>query len=439
MSKKTTQTLPKPEHFDLETEMAVLGSILVSCNHANEVMDTLSEIITYEMFYTKFHQQVFLIMTFLWKSNSDISLITMLDHAKEFEIEGVDGKSILILASKSFLLGSTIQGAKIIKRMHTERNIIALTESIQNLAKTESHMESQILEIEKEIDTFKNQKEGIQIKSMSNQLDNWLKIKEEDPKPRISFGLSEFEEKKVSMSEGHLVILAARPKVGKTSLSLVASLNVSQTKKVLYFSLEMTEMEILDRIIAYKANLNPSITSYFGKDQTHSKKEILEAIQELKKDKIDIIADPTIDIWRINSICKRENKKEKLGLIVIDQLSHIKTNGQFDNRQNNIAAYDYIVKNLKALALETKCPIMLLHQINRAVENRDDKKPQMQDLKDCGTVEECADLLLLMSKDEKKTENQVHISVVNRHGSSCEINLNWDKKLAKINSKSLKN
>lgn len=438
MSKKTTQTLPKPEHFDLETEMAFLGSILVSGSHANKVMDKLTDI-TYEMFYTKFHQQVFLIFVMLWQTNSEISTITVVDYAKQFDIEGVDQYSILSLAAKSSLLSGMKAGEDIIKRMHSERNIIALSQNIQNLAKNEAQMENNVLEIEKEIDIFKNQKEGIQIKSMSNLLDNWLNTKEEDPKPATSFGLSEFEEKNVSMSEGHLVILAARPKVGKTSLSLVASLNICQTKKVLYFSLEMTEMEILDRIIAYKANLNPSITSYFGKDQTHSKKEILEAIQELKKDKIDIIADPTIDIWRINSICKRENKKEKLGLIVIDQLSHIKTNGQFDNRQNNIAAYDYIVKNLKALALETKCPIMLLHQINRAVENRDDKKPQMQDLKDCGTVEECADLLLLMSKDEKKTENQVHISVVNRHGSSCEINLNWDKKLAKINSKSLKN
>lgn len=430
MSKKTNQNLPKPEHFDLETEMAFLGTILVSGSHANEVMNDLTDI-TPEMFYLKIHQQIFFIFVVLWQSNSEISTNTVVDYAKQFDIEGVDQYFILSLACKSSLLWNAKSGANIIKRMHTERNIIALSQNIENLAKNEAQMENNILEIEKEISLFKNEKEGVKIESMNESLDNWLKAKKESPKPILEFGLSEFKEKNISMSEGHLVILAARPKVGKTSLSLVTALNVCQEKRVLYFSLEMTKMEILDRLIAYKAQISPSITNHFG-EQTHSQDKILEAINQLKKDKIDIISDPTMDIWRINSICKRENKKSKIGLIVIDQLSHIKTNGQFDNRQNNIAAYDYIVKNLKSLALEIECPIILLHQINRTAESRDDKKPQVQDLKDCGTIEECADLILLMSKDEKKINKQVYISIVNRHGSACELNLNWDKKLAKI-------
>lgn len=442
MSKNTKiQQLPKPEHWDEQTEQALLGSILVSGDFSLEVMDDLSEILTHEMFYSQTHQQIYFTMTLLWKAEKKIGTIEILDAVKEFNIDFVDQKTILTIASKSSLLSSTKTAAKIVKRMHSERNILALTENIKNYAQIEPHMESKLLEIQIELDNYNLKKDGVEIKNSKNMFKGFLAQKleiasKENFKPSISSGIPQLDIENAIFKKGNLATIAGRPGSGKTALAAILIDNFCQKNlNSLFFSLEMTEEQMTERMYAFKAQVSPTVVQNYGlkgsEGSSRMHKEKLEMAEEYwQNTTYQAVFSCKMDIFKLIRDIKIAHKKKPLDIVIIDQLSEITTDKLF-NLKDTIQIREYVVSALKKLALELEIPIVLLHQLSREADKRDNKIPQNSDLKDSGSVEEKSDMIWLLHKDEEKGIYKIFITK-NRNGKISKVDLKWDTKLARI-------
>lgn len=441
MAKKPL-TQPKTPHFDLDVEKSLLGSILVSGTYANEVMDGLSDILTYEMFFDPIHQQIYFAMMVLWKSDLDISTVTVLEIIRETENElGIDYKIILTLAAKSSLLGNTKTGAEIIRRMHTERQILAICEDAFEKAKTESHLESKLEEIKATIENFEMKKDGVEIKSSKKMFSGLLQKKidqatAENYKPSISSGIAQLDTENAIFKKGNLAIIAGRPGSGKTALAAIMIDNFCQKNlNALFFSLEMTEDQMSDRMYAFKAEVSPTVVQNYGmkgsegSSRMHKEKlELAEAYWE--KTPYHAVFNCKMDIWKLAKDIKIAHKKKPIDIVLIDQLSEI-TTGKLFNLKDTILIREYVVSTLKKLALELDIPIILLHQLSREADKRDNKIPQNSDLKDSGSVEEKSDMIWLLHKDEEKGNYKIFITK-NRNGKTSKVDLKWDTKLARI-------
>jgi len=429
--------------YHKENERSLLGCLLVSGNHSLEQFDQLGGEVKESMFIDPTCKEVFQVMFTLWLNKIEFSTLTIQSELQRNH-SNLTQFQILSLAAKSSLINSVKDGLRILKENYQLREIKKMIDEVSEKL-SESEADKSMLEIQETIKNFQNKKDGVKIKTMQTSLENWLAHKLENANIQgTSFGLKGFDDQNVKIKDGNLVTIAARPKTGKTNFAIHTALEISKQKPVLFFSLEMSEDEILDRLIANLANINPSITENYGeanyeKARVNCEERIGKAMVDLEKGKINIL-DGRFSIWQILSISKRECLKEKLGAIIIDQLSFIGTDGKFESDKNKNREYDYIVSNLKLLAKELKIPVFLLHQLNRDLEKRDNKTPQLSDIKDCGVIEEMSDLLILMHKKEIKNEKVPRIEIIfeitrRSGGISTQIIQDWDLHTAKIISK----
>jgi len=327
--------------------------------------------------------------------------------------------------------------------MHSERNILALTENIKNCAQIESHMESRLLEIQVELDNYNLKKDGVEIKTSEKMFSGFLakqlqRKDNQDFKPSISSGIAQLDIENVLFKAGNLVTIAGRPGSGKTALAAILIDNFCQKNlNSLFFSLEMTEEQMTERMYAFKANVNPIVVQNFGlpgsEGATKMHKEKLEfAEQYWQKTPYQAIFSFKMDIWKLIKDVKIAHKKKPLDILIIDQLSEITTGNMFSGQRNEtIETRTFVVSSLKKLALELKIPIIMLHQLNRDADKRENRIPQNSDLKDSGSVEEKSDMILLLFNDDKKDDYKIIISK-NRNGKPATVSLKWDTKLAKI-------
>lgn len=429
--------------YHKENERSLIGSLFVSGDYSLEEFDRIVGEVKETMFIDPVCKEVFQAMFALWLDKIKFSTMSIQSQLQKNHSNLVQF-DLLSLAAKSSLLNSLSDGLRILKENFQLREIKKMLDEAGDKL-NENEADKSMLEIQETIKTFQDKKDGVKIQSMENSLKNWISHKMESANIQgTSFGLKGFEENNVKIKEGNLITIAARPKTGKTNFAIHIALKLSKKKPVLFFSLEMSEIEILDRLIANLANISPSITENYGearyeKAQTNSEEKIGQAMIDLEEGKLNIL-DGLYSIWQILSISKRECIKEKLGAIIIDQLSFIGTEGKFESDKNKNREYDYIVNNLKKLAKELKIPVILLHQLNRDLEKRENKTPQLSDIKDCGVIEEASDLLILMHKKEIKNERvprtEIYFEITRRSGGgNAQIIQDWDIMNAKIISK----
>jgi len=439
MSKKLIK-LAKTPHFDEKIEQTLIGSILVSGKHSNEVMDAITEIIDSTMFYFEKHQHIFYFMEILWRAEKQISTISIVDLAKLGEID-LTVNDLLKIAATASLSASSKESAHIIRRMDSERKILAICEDALEKAQTENHLESKLEEIKATIENYELKKDGVEIKSSKKMFSGLLQRKidqatAENYKPSINSGIPQMDTENAIFKKGNLAIIAGRPGSGKTALAAILIDNFCQKNlNALFFSLEMTEEQMSDRMYAFKAEVSPTVVQNYGmkgsEGSTRIHKEKLEMAEAYwEETPYHAVFNCKMDIWKLAKDIKIAHKKKPLDIVLIDQLSEI-TTGKLFNLKETILIREYVVSTLKKLALELDIPIVLLHQLSREVDKRDNKIPQNSDLKDSGSVEEKSDMIWLLHKDEEKGNYKIFITK-NRNGKISKVDLKWDTKLARI-------
>jgi replicative DNA helicase len=257
----------------------------------------------------------------------------------------------------------------------------------------------------------------------------------------IELPFSAFRDHGVVFGSTNLVSVAGSPKAGKTSFALQTAIEFAkQSKNVLFFTLELSVMEFMEKSLAYIANLNPVVIKNIHKPESRPEfvqrwSESCAYLFDNLKDNLAFIGDKKYSIWEICQTIKTANAKTKLDFIYIDQLSFIHTNNMFGSEKHK--EYDYIVRELKELCKELKVCIVLLAQLNRGASGDDVGYANIQHIKDSSAIAETSDILILMKRNEKQANSnavkiQVNCTVVSRHGKGGVVAIDWDTKLAKF-------
>ncbi len=435
-----------PPH-SIEAEKAVLGAVLRDADALNLVADKIKP----EHFFLDIHQHIFEAMASLYHHNEPTDILTVAERIKR---NGHDsdqlGPSYLVELTEVAPLTQNIEHhAKIVRDYFYVRKIISTCQStIRKALNHEGEVAAFVEDVEKEFLAVSNENDRAGISTMLDVLDETL----EDIERRISLGdtgltgvPSQFVELDAvtgGWQKSDLVILAARPAMGKTAFALNIVMNaIKSGKSVAMFSLEMSKTQLMTRLISAEARIDS--TKLRKGDLTDEEQDrLMQGVGSLSKIEAMLGIDdtPGISLLDLRSKCRRF-KKERHGLdmIVIDYLQLMTASGstRYDNREREIAE---ISKGLKNLAKELNIPIMALAQLNRGPDSRPDKIPKLSDLRESGSMEQDADMIIFLYRDEYYNPNSedagkalVKISK-NRHGSLEDIMLAFAPQFMKFSN-----
>lgn len=433
----------RDEPKNLEAEMSVLGCGFLSSYALEKICDEL----TSDMFYDKKNVAIFEAMTEIYKNKQQMDVTVLKNEIeKKNPINSVGGIEYLSDVIDSVVSASNVDSyISIIREKSLRRNLIKVCESIENSARDESssandvieHAEKQIFSVTKarKASEFKTAAEVV--KSTRIQLENLAKNNQEVT--GIATGFYDFDKLTSGLHPNELIIIAARPAMGKTAFALNIATNaaISSGKSVAIFNLEMGAEQLMFRMISALGAVegNKLKTGRLTHDDW---KKVNEAMSELADAPIFIEDTPGITIGEIRAKCRRlASQGNGLGLIVIDYLQLISGGpGYGNNRQQEVSD---ISRSLKTMAMELGVPVIALAQLSRSVEGRENKRPIMSDLRESGSIEQDADIVTFLYRDDyyNKTtieENNVSLSELiigkHRNGATGTIELLFEKNIS---------
>lgn len=387
---------------DLSAEISVLGAIL----YDNNVLNDVTGLIAPEDFYKAAHQKIYSAILDLSAKQLPIDIISLNNYLKNKDIleECGDTPYLAMICSSVCTSAFTLNHSKIIKEKALLRRVISLgyelSESAQSftgdIAEFLEHAESTIYRISSEKDkknSFLNSRELVK---------KGMKIVEKrfyDKKSLtgVSTGLIEIDKLTSGLQNSDMIILAARPSMGKTALALNIALNSAfNGVPIAFLSLEMSKEQLMIRALSSLAKVpNDYISTGFLSTDQYAK--IVAAAQDLSEIPFFIDDTGALPLVELRSRCRKIKAKENIGLFVIDYLQQIVCTKKTGSREQEVSE---ISKGIKALAKELDVPILLLSQLNRSVESRPDKRPVLSDLRDSGSIEQDADIVMFIYRDE---------------------------------------
>ncbi len=392
-----------PQALDLEE--AVLGAMLIDEKGVNEVIDILSP----EVFYKKSHQLIFESIQRLFRESEPIDLLTVsadLKKNKNFEIIG--GDFYLIGLSQKVSSSAHIEyHSRIIQQKFIQRKLITISNEIISKSYNESTDVIDLLdEAESKLyDIAQNNIKGssetaqnlvIQAKNRIEEIGN-----REGSLSGISTGFEKLDRLTSGWQPSDLIIVAARPGMGKTALALSMARNISVQKKipVAFFSLEMSSVQLITRLISAETGLS-SDKLRTGKLAPHEWQQLNMKVSDLESAPLYIDDSAALTIFELRAKARRLASAHDIKLIVIDylQLMNLGSSNKAGNREQEIST---ISRNLKALAKELNIPVIALSQLSRAVETRGGtKRPILSDLRESGAIEQDADIVSFLYRPE---------------------------------------
>lgn len=413
--------------FSLEAEQAVLGSILIdpSC------LDSMD--MTAEDFYLSEHKEIFEAMQRMYITSRNIDAVTLIDAltaAGTYDEAG--GREYLTaIANAVPVADNAADYAKIVHDKATLRRIIATAESVAESAYAGESAESVIEMAESGIYGISDQKER---KSFTDIRTGILSVYEnlrnlsEDPERfrGVSTGYTELDKIIIGMNRSDLILVGARPGMGKTAFTMNIAVNAAKKtqKTVCIFSLEMSAEQLISRMMCSEAQI-PSYAMRTGELSGEQWKAAAYAASSLSDVNIIIDDTPGISVGQIKS---RLRRVKNLGLVVIDYLQLMQSDTTTGNRVQEVGD---ISRGLKLLAKELDVPVICCAQLPRSPESRPDKRPMLSDLRESGSIEQDADIVMFLYRDDyykdEKSENAVAEVIVakNRHGSLDKARLGW--------------
>jgi len=434
IDKKTNIRVP-PQSID--GEKAVLGSIMLRPNAIHEIND----IINADSFYVAKHSNIYKIMLELSSKGDPIDLLSVSHKLTEKGmIDSIGGNSYLTELSNSVPASTNIKYyADVVAQKHILRKIIDAGSDISELGfKDEVENVFEILDqAEKRMMGINNNMSGHAFTSLKDSLpEAWErleKLHESKGELRgVPTGFHDLDQYLSGLQKSDLIILAARPSMGKTTLALdiarQAALNHGTPTVI--FSLEMSTQQLVDRMLAAQSRVNAWNLRTGNLTAESEFAKIRDSLDSLSKAPIFVDDLAGNSIVRMRSVCRRIKAEHGIGLIIVDYLQLMSTSKNYDNMVNQVTE---ISRSLKALAKEFDVPVLALSQLSRAVESRGGR-PRLSDLRDSGSIEQDADIVMFIhredkGKDESEKTNIAEILIEkHRNGPVGKVDLYFDEK-----------
>ncbi len=433
MPSDMSRTLP----FSMEAEQSVLGAILIN----PEMLPDIEQMISPEDFYVEEHGEIFSAMLSVFNQNKRIDAITVQNELvsrgvyKEEEIN----KYLITIVSAVPTASNAKEYAKIVRDKSVLRNLIDASEKITDDAYSAvGSVNEQLEAAESRIYDIANKRTVKTFRPLSEimvDLYNDLSERMRNPNAErgVKTGFSGIDKVLAGMEKGDLVLIGARPGMGKTSFAMNIASNYSKNSKkaVAVFSLEMSCEQLAARLISSEAFVN-SYSLRSGILQKEDWSKIAMAVSELAK--CNMLIDDTSGLTVTNMRSKLRRLKN-LGLIVIDYLQLMQSEKRAENRVNEIAD---ISRSLKLMAKDFGVPVVTCAQLSRGPESRTDKRPMLSDLRDSGAIEQDADIVMMLYRDEYYNSNPESINTAeciiakNRHGETKNVKLGWQAQFTKF-------
>lgn len=396
--------------YNEEAERACIGAMLVSTDAAREAVEKLSP----EDFYNPKLRNIFIVIRELLESQETVSIPTVAERLEALGIlKNIGGYAFL-----SNLSTYGIPSKDITKHINTileysaRRELISTAEDIMKQAMdTKVGIDDLVETVEKDVfeitEKVKGRKQNVErlLDIMHRVLSGLEKIQaDQRVYTGIPTGFTEFDNMTSGLQKGELIVIAARPSMGKTAFAVNIARNVAlhHNAHVLFFSLEMSKEQLLLRFLSLQSGIELSRlrSANIKKDEWE---KLVNAAGTLASLPIYIDDTPAIPITEIKSVARKLHAKIGLNLIIIDHLQLISTNFNTKDTRTIKSRNDelsYISRNLKALAKELDVPVLVLSQLSRAVEKRQDKRPLLSDLRESGAIEQDADLVAFLYRED---------------------------------------
>ena len=438
------RTLPN----NLEAEMSVLGVAFLN----PYAMEKITEDVTEDMFYDERNKKIFQALTSLYKENTPIDMTTVRNELdKQKSLTTIGGINYLTEVVDSVATSANLDYyINIVRDKATRRRLIDTATKIvttsydeeEDLTRLLDNSEKNLLEVVKSRKTSEFKTIQVALSNARENLENLAK--NGTAITGVPSGYIDLDKRTTGFHAGELIILAARPGMGKTAFALNVATNAAKKmdKAVAIFNLEMSAEMLVNRMIASEGQIdNNKLRTGIMSDNDW--KRYNEAISELSETNIYIEDDASITSAEIKAKCRRLASQPKgLGLVVIDYLQLVTTGGRVESRQVEVSE---ISRSFKQMAMELKVPVIALAQLSRNAEKRDSNQPRLADLRESGSIEQDADIVLFLNradyyeaKSADTSKNKVVptdvIIAKNRAGSSDLIQV-----LFELNMSSFKN
>ncbi|MCL6617544.1 MAG: replicative DNA helicase [Anoxybacillus ayderensis] len=403
---------------NIEAEQAVLGAILLEPS----ALTTASEILIPEDFYRAAHQKIFRTMLQLSDRGEPVDLVTVTSELADANaLEEIGGVSYLTELANAVPTAANVQYyAKIVEEKSILRRLIRTATSIAQDGYTrEDEVEDVLNEAERKILEVSQRKNTSGFQNIKDVLvqayDNIEMLHNRKGEiTGIPTGFIELDRMTAGFQRSDFIIVAARPSVGKTAFALNIAQNVATRtgENVAIFSLEMGAQQLVMRMLCAEGNINAQ-NLRTGKLTPEDWGKLTMAMGSLSNAGIFIDDTPNIRVSEIRAKCRRLKQEQGLGMVLIDYLQLIQGSGR--NRENRQQEVSEISRSLKALARELDVPVIALSQLSRSVEQRQDKRPMMSDLRESGSIEQDADIVAFLYRDDyydKESENKNIIEII---------------------------
>ena len=415
--------------YNMQAEQSVLGAALMDENILTQLITELEP----EMFYSDQNRAVYAQMAALFAENEAVDVVTLVDALSNNEaFQGADDAKIYIarLAETVPALSNVDSYIRIVREKYQTRRLIEAARSILQQTSEESDADMLLESAEQKIYDIRSGKDKTGVKTIKESILDVIATLQKlsgpdrDKFAGIPTGFTYLDTVLTGLGRSDLVILAARPGMGKTSFALNIATNVARLQKVptIVFSLEMTCEQLTDRILSSMAGID-SQTFRTGRLNDSDWNDLVGASTLLYDAPIYMDDSSGISVPEIKAKIRQINqdpKKERIGLVIIDYLQLMQSSKRTESRVQEISD---ITRNLKIMAKELNVPVIALSQLSRAAEKtsgRSDHRPQLSDLRDSGSIEQDADVVLFLYRAA------YYNSQKNRHGETTSVKLGWD-------------
>jgi len=430
---------------NIDAEKSLLGAVLID----EEVLADVTEFVTIKDFYEKRHSIIYGAMMSLYEKHQPVDLLTLTDELKrKKELDVVGGSAYLTDLTNYVPTSAHAEAyAELVAQKAVRRRLIKASSEISELGYNEETSTQELLEkAESELFSVSDQTLKQDIVSLESILTESFDRMEELHRNKgtlrgIRTGYRDLDNMTAGLQRSDLIVLASRPAMGKTTLVTNLAYNVATIAKqpVLIFSLEMSKEQLVDRMLADASGVDAwNIRTGNLSDEDFGK--LSEAMGEMAEAQIFIDDTPGLSVLEMRTKARRVNHEQPLGLIVVDYLQLMQGSASGSNNDNRIQVVGEISRGLKLIARELNVPVIALSQLNRSVEARSPQIPQLADLRESGSIEQDADIVMFIYREayynpETERENITDLIIAkHRNGPTGKVELYFNPERLRFTS-----
>lgn len=428
---------------NIDAEKSLLGAVLID----EETLADISEHVTVKDFYEKRHSTIFGAMMNLYEKHKPVDLLTLTDELKrKKELDIIGGSAYLTDLTNYVPTSAHAEAyAQLVAQKAVRRRLIKASSDISELGYNEETTTEELLEkAESELFSVSDQSLKQDIVSIESILTESFDRMEELHRNKgtlrgVRTGYRDLDTMTAGLQRSDLIVLASRPAMGKTTLVTNLAYNVATIAKqpVLFFSLEMSKEQLVDRMLADSSGVDAwNIRTGNLSDDDFSK--LSEAMGELAEASIFIDDTPGLSVLEMRTKARRANHEQPLGLVIVDYLQLMQGSGRSDG--NRVYEVGEISRGLKLIARELNVPVIGLSQLSRSVESRSPQIPQLADLRESGSIEQDADIVMFIYREayynpETERENITDLFIAkHRNGPTGKVELYFDPERLRFTS-----